>query len=544
MSVIEAMTTKYFIATVVLGITCALFTGELTWAESRQAPLWVVSDIVNTDSYPWIGEAQKKSDLGITDDTAVTISIELARGWNQISLPLVLDEEVTVAQALTSIEGSYDRVLAFDGCDPADPWKLHDPSVPDFVNDLDNVDNTMGLWVKMKVADTLIISGAQPARVEIPLCAGWNLIGYPSIENRPVAGVLEPIAGQYERVETFDAGDPTDPWKVYDPGVPAFVNDLTEFWPGLGYAVLISEDTTLVFDSTRRIIFDGERAYEHAWAQCDFGPRPPGSEALRRAGDDIIEQLEAQNWTVEEQTFDHKGVTVRNLIGRKGEGTPIVIGAHYDTRARADQDPNLERRDDPVPGGNDGASGVAVLLELARSLEVQYTGHEIWLAFFDAEDNGSGGLPGWGWEDWIVGSSYMAEHLATDVDFMILLDMIGDQDQQIYWEGGSTGWMREIIWGVADRLDYSEYFIPQVDYHLIDDHRPFLDRGIPAVDIIDFHYPYWHTTEDTCDKLSVDSLTRVGRVVEVTLEQRRLDGARSMLHLDESSRGFLFEPYP
>lgn len=277
------------------------------------------------------------------------------------------------------------------------------------------------------------------------------------------------------------------------------------------------------FDGSRELVFDGQQAYDHAWAQCDFGPRPPGSEALQQAGDYIIEQLEAQGWTVEEQTFDYQGVTVRNLIGRKGEGTPIIIGAHYDTRAKADRDPDPERRADPVPGGNDGASGVAVLLELARSLDVRDSEHKVWLAFFDAEDNGSGGLPGW---DWIVGSSYMAEHLESEIDFMILLDMIGDQDQQIYWEGFSTAWMRETVWDVAGELGYSEYFIPQVGYRLIDDHRPFLNQGIPAIDIIDFGYPYWHTTEDTCDKLSADSLDRVGKVIEVTVEQGRIDAAR------------------
>ena len=277
------------------------------------------------------------------------------------------------------------------------------------------------------------------------------------------------------------------------------------------------------FDGYSSILFDGQRAYDHAWAQCNFGPRPPGSPALQQAGDYIINQLEAQGWAVEEQTFDYQGVTVRNLIGRRGRGTPIIVGAHYDTRAKANNDPDPSRRDDPVPGGNDGASGVAVLLELARSLNVRDTGHEVWLAFFDAEDNGSGGLPGW---NWIVGSTYMAQNLESDVEFMILLDMIGDQNQRILWEGFSTSWMRETVWDVADGLGYAEHFIPQVGPRLIDDHRPFLGQGIPALDIIDFDYPYWHTTQDTCDKLDIDSLARVGRVVEETLENRRLDIAQ------------------
>jgi len=276
-------------------------------------------------------------------------------------------------------------------------------------------------------------------------------------------------------------------------------------------------------DRGETLTFDGEQAMQHALTQCAFGPRPPGSEALRQAGDAIISTLAAQDWEVEEQRFEYRGVELRNIIARKGEGTPLIVGAHYDTRAIADQDPDAAKRTQPVPGGNDGASGVAVLLELARVLNVSATGHQVWLVFFDGEDNGSGGLPGW---NWIVGSTYMAQHLPTRPDFMILLDMIGDQDQRIFWEGGSTPWMRETIWQVAQELGFGAHFIPQVGYHLIDDHRPFLAQGIPAVDVIDFDYPFWHTTQDTCDKLSVDSLARVGRVVEFTLEERRLDLAR------------------
>ena len=271
------------------------------------------------------------------------------------------------------------------------------------------------------------------------------------------------------------------------------------------------------------LTFDGAEAFQHALVQCAFGPRPPGSDALGQAGDAIIARLTALDWRVEEQRFQYRGVELRNIIARKGAGTPLIVGAHYDTRAKADQDPDPRKRNEPVPGGNDGASGVGVLLELARVLDVPATGYEIWLAFFDAEDNGSGGLPGW---DWIVGSTYMAQRLPTRPAFMILVDMIGDRDQRIFWEGSSTPWLRETLWQVAEELGFGAYFIPQVGYTLIDDHRPFLAQGIPAVDIIDFNYPYWHTTQDTCDKISPDSLARVGRVVEFTLEERRLDLAR------------------
>jgi Zn-dependent M28 family amino/carboxypeptidase len=257
------------------------------------------------------------------------------------------------------------------------------------------------------------------------------------------------------------------------------------------------------------LVFDGEAAYEHALAQCDIGFRPTGSEAGWATGDYIISELEAQGWTVETQEFTYRDTPVRNIVGRAGEGPILILGAHYDTRRSADEeDPSV-----PVMGANDGASGVAVLLELARVLDPDQLQNEVWLTFFDAEDNG--GLDGW---DWIVGSTYMAEHLEVEPEAMILVDMVGDADQQFYYEGNSDPALREELWQIAADLGYGETFIPEHRWTMIDDHVPFARRGIPAVDIIDFDYPYWHTTQDTCDKVSAQSLERVGRVVEQYVE--------------------------
>jgi Zn-dependent M28 family amino/carboxypeptidase len=260
-------------------------------------------------------------------------------------------------------------------------------------------------------------------------------------------------------------------------------------------------------------VFDGERAYEHVLAQCDLGFRPTGSEAGWANGDYIIDELEALGWVVEEQTFEYRGVTVRNLIGRTGEGPVLILGAHYDTRRSADvEDPSV-----PVLGANDGASGVAVLLELARVLDEEALEHELWLAFFDAEDNGN--LDGW---QWCVGSSYMAEHLTVEPEAVVVVDMVGDADQQLYLEHNSDPALQAHLWALAAELGYAESFIAEYRHAIYDDHVPFAQRGIPAVDIIDFDYPYWHTTQDTPDKVSGASLERVGRVLEVWLE----DGAR------------------
>ncbi len=256
-------------------------------------------------------------------------------------------------------------------------------------------------------------------------------------------------------------------------------------------------------------VFDGEVAYSHVLAQCDLGFRPTGSEAGWATGDYIISQLEEQGWTVETQEFTYRDTPVRNVIGRAGEGPVLILGAHYDTRSSADhEDPSV-----PVLGANDGASGVAVLLELARTLDRERLQHEVWLAFFDAEDDGN--LNGW---EWCVGSSYMATHLEVTPEAVIVVDMIGDADQQLYLEGNSDPNLQQHLWEIAATLGYTQTFVSEYRWTMYDDHVPFAQQGIPAVDIIDFDYPYWHTTQDTPDKVSPESLERVGRVLQQFLE--------------------------
>ena len=261
--------------------------------------------------------------------------------------------------------------------------------------------------------------------------------------------------------------------------------------------------------------FDGQRAYGYALDQCAIGPRPPGSEAGWATGDYIITRLDELGWEVETQEFEYQGVAVRNIIGKLGQGPIAILGAHYDTRPVADRD--LDLPNEPIVGGNDGASGVAVLLELAGVLANYEFENEVWLAFFDAEDMGR--LEGW---PWCVGSSYMAQNLTVQPEYVVVVDMVGDSQQELYYEGNSDAALRENLWGIAAELGY-EQFIPQQRHRLVDDHVPFARRGIPAVDIIDFDYPYWHTIEDTCDKISPESLERVGRVLEVFLTGEQWD---------------------
>jgi len=257
--------------------------------------------------------------------------------------------------------------------------------------------------------------------------------------------------------------------------------------------------------------FGGREAMAHVEAQMKLGPRPTGSEAWRATGDYIAHHLKSTGWVVEELRFAYQGTRIRNIIGRKGQGPVVILGAHYDTRLRADQDKKNPER--PVPGANDGASGVAVLLELALSLDSGRLTREIWLTFFDAEDNG--GLDGW---EWAAGAKFMAENLTLRPEVVVVADMVGDADQQIYYEKNSDPEWRQRIWSTAHRLGYGKYFLSLPRYEMVDDHVPFARKGIPAVDIIDFDYPYWHTTEDTIDKISAASLERVGRTLEVFVE--------------------------
>lgn len=280
----------------------------------------------------------------------------------------------------------------------------------------------------------------------------------------------------------------------------------------LGVGAITAYWASTTFFARRQ--FDGSESFKHVEAQMAFGPRPPGSPALKQTGDYIMTELQEQGWIVETQEFTYQNTPVRNIIGKTavGKGPVIIIGAHYDTRWYADQD--LTDKTLPVPGANDGASGVAVLLELARALDKGGLKNEIWLTFFDAEDQG--GLNGW---DWIVGSRYMADNLLMMPEKMILVDMIGDADQQIYYDGSSTVDLSTELFALADKLGYGQQFIPEIHYSMFDDHTPFLEKGIPAVDLIDFDYPYWHTAADTADKLSPESLQRVGHLIETYIEE-------------------------
>ncbi len=266
--------------------------------------------------------------------------------------------------------------------------------------------------------------------------------------------------------------------------------------------------------------FSGSRALQHVRRMVRMGSRAVGTEGNLEAAEYIISHVERYGWDVEKDCFAYGGENLCNIIAKKGEGPIVLVGTHFDTRPVADRDP--VDRTQPVPGANDGASGTAVLLELARTLDQEeFSGSQIWLAFFDGED--SGDIGGW---DWAVGSNHLAKRLTNEpqnrVEYAIIVDMVGDADQQLFYEWSSSLWLKEELWGLAADLGYSDVFQATHKHHITDDHTPFLKIGIPAVLIIDFDYPYWHTLDDTPDKLDARSLQRVGHVLKTWLEDEPL----------------------
>lgn len=250
--------------------------------------------------------------------------------------------------------------------------------------------------------------------------------------------------------------------------------------------------------------FDGQRAYTDVETQVSFGPRIPGTEGHSLVMAWIQAELESAGWQVEVQKSVSMGHPVKNIVAKRDDQPPeIILGAHYDSRIFADHDPDPANRMKPVPAANDGASGVAVLLGLARTLPEDSM--PVWLVFFDAEDNGR--IEGW---DWILGSREFVKNNPVRPRAVVIVDMIGDADLNIYRELNSDAGITDEIWSTAKTLGYGDKFIDTGKHSILDDHTPFLEAGIPAVDIIDFDYPYYHTLQDTPDKVSAGSLKAVG----------------------------------
>lgn len=253
--------------------------------------------------------------------------------------------------------------------------------------------------------------------------------------------------------------------------------------------------------------FNAENAYQHVQTQMGFGARYPGSAGHAQTISWLSQELKENGWEVQLFEYPYYEAVIINVVAHK-EGTAphILLGAHFDTRLLADQDAKDPQQ--PVPGANDGASGVAVLLELSRIIP-QTIPNEITLAFFDFEDQG-----GIGHYQWIAGSTALAEDPNfRKPDQVVVVDMIGDKDLSVYLERNSDRLIADQIWSAGAQLGYEHILIPQEKYSILDDHTAFNRIGIPAVDMIDFDYPYWHTSEDDLSKISSESLGVIGETL-------------------------------
>lgn len=256
----------------------------------------------------------------------------------------------------------------------------------------------------------------------------------------------------------------------------------------------------------QNIAFDADRSMRDLETQVEMGPRIPGTDGHQRFQEWIIDQVESYGWESTLQTNLHNAPQFVNIIADKHTQSVywILLGTHYDTRQYADQSPLKDDQTQPVPGANDGASGVAVLTELARILPDNLN-CQVSLVFFDAEDQGNIGN-----RQWSEGSGYFADSLVRLPDEVVIIDMVGDASLNIYLEGNSSAELSDVIWKQAKELGYQRQFIPEIKYHMIDDHLPFIRLGIPTTLIIDFDYPAWHTTDDNLSQVSADSLQVVG----------------------------------
>jgi hypothetical protein len=266
--------------------------------------------------------------------------------------------------------------------------------------------------------------------------------------------------------------------------------------------------------------FDGTAAFQYIQTQVGFGPRVPGTDAHERMGDWLDSLLRQRADTVIVQSWNHvtkakETLPLRNFIARFNPAAEkrLLFLAHWDSRPVADG-PRSQDSSRAVVGANDGGSGVALLLGVADVLQRSPPSIGVDLLFVDGEDYGDfTNAP----EDVLIGSRYYAAHQLPGPKplYAVLFDLVADKDLQLYQEGNSlvgAPEVVELVWATAKDLGYSGHFIASPRHTLIDDHLELQKVGIRAIDVVDFDYPAWHTTEDTIDKVSAASLQIVGDV--------------------------------
>jgi glutaminyl-peptide cyclotransferase len=276
-------------------------------------------------------------------------------------------------------------------------------------------------------------------------------------------------------------------------------------------------------DSAPPPAFDGERAMQYVKEIVKFGPRPVGSVNHKKVEGYLASRLKGDALEDDVFTADtpEGKFPVHNIIA-KFPGTKdgiIVVASHYDT--------NYPLRNIGYVGANDGGSSSALLLEMANQLRGKLRdGYSVWLVWDDAEEAIKPDTEIDFLKDSLYGITHLAEKWQADgtlkkIKAFLLADMIGDADLNVDRDSGSTQWLEDTIYEAATRLGYQSYFFGRTLNGIEDDHLPFLKRGVPSADMIDFMYGYnnvfWHSAQDTPDKLSPKSLTIVGSVMLETI---------------------------
>lgn len=290
-----------------------------------------------------------------------------------------------------------------------------------------------------------------------------------------------------------------------------------------------SEQSATDSTATAAILFSADSAFSYVKAQCDFGPRVPGTDAHRRCGDYLAAHMEACGANVINQrttltAFDGTRLPARNIIAEFAPDSSrrILLLAHWDCRPWADSDPDPGRRNEPVMGANDAASGVAVLMELARVFAVDAPPVGVDLLLVDAEDWGTSNNE----ESWALGTQYWVKNphrKGYRPQFGILLDMVGAAGAQFAKEYFSMAYAPSVIsdvWTAALKSGYGNYFVASRGGGVTDDHIFVNAAGIPCIDIIDYRtdaesgfFPGWHTTADTPDCIDPSTLKAVGQTL-------------------------------
>jgi hypothetical protein len=267
--------------------------------------------------------------------------------------------------------------------------------------------------------------------------------------------------------------------------------------------------------------FDSNESFQYLTQQCDFGPRVPNSATHQKCEQYILDNLKPYVDQTITQNFPYKDTNrnvdlhLSNILGiiNPNGADKILLCAHWDTRPTADNDFTLANRDKPIPGADDGASGVAVLLELAKVFHKTRPKAEVILAFWDGED--------WGPDDghMYLGAIYFSKYPGNlKPNKAILIDMIGNKGvtvpREAYSENKEPALVDE-FYNDADSLGYTQQFPSAAGQEIYDDHWPMIAAGIPTIDLIDFNYAYWHTLQDTPDKCSPGSLIIIGRSLEL-----------------------------